>query len=182
MRRFPASANASRGFTLLELMVAVAIVSILVTLAVPSFRTLMINNRGSAHANALVQILTTARSEAIKRNRVVALCKSEDGANCDQALTWDQGILMFTFTDTNASGDYDAGEPIVTVIRADVPFVSQSVITGNASIDDSISYQPTGRGPLTGTFTIVPSGADASQEKEVALYFGRPRASQRAPL
>ncbi len=60
--------NAERGFTLLELIVTVVVASILLTVAVPSFTTLIRSNRAASEANALLTMLTLARSEAIKRN------------------------------------------------------------------------------------------------------------------
>ena len=61
------SMNANNGFTLIELMVTVAVLAIVLSLGVPSYRALIINNRLTAQANALVASINLARSEAIKR-------------------------------------------------------------------------------------------------------------------
>ena len=58
-----------RGFTLLELMVAIAVLAILVTVGVPSFRDLIQNNRVTTQTNELVSALNFARTEAVKRGR-----------------------------------------------------------------------------------------------------------------
>ena len=60
-----------RGFTLLELMVTIAVLAILTTIAIPNFRDLVQNNRVTTQANELVSALTFARTEAVKRGRNV---------------------------------------------------------------------------------------------------------------
>ncbi|WP_140632787.1 GspH/FimT family pseudopilin [Methylibium rhizosphaerae] len=63
--------SAMRGFTLIELMVVVALAAIVGSIAAPSFRELTINSRTRSAASALHESLWLARSEAIKRNKPV---------------------------------------------------------------------------------------------------------------
>jgi len=70
------------GFTLLELMVTIAILAIVAALAGPSFSDLLARNRGAAQVNALVAGLNAARAEAVKRAQAVQFCTSGDGVNC----------------------------------------------------------------------------------------------------
>lgn len=60
--------RAASGFTLLELMVTVAVAAILATLAAPSFRQYILNQRIKSASSDLVSALSLARSEAITRN------------------------------------------------------------------------------------------------------------------
>jgi type IV fimbrial biogenesis protein FimT len=62
-----------RGFTLLELMVTIAVLAILATIGVPSFQGLIQSNRVTTQTNELVTALNFARTEAIKRGRSVQL-------------------------------------------------------------------------------------------------------------
>ena len=62
-----------RGFTLIELMVTIAVVAILTTVAVPGFRDLIRNNRVTTQTNEVVSALNFARTEAIKRGRSVTV-------------------------------------------------------------------------------------------------------------
>ncbi len=75
-----------RGFTLLEAMIALAIVAMLLLIAVPSFNSIRVSATLTELSNELVASVQLARSEAIKRNRVARLCASDDGATCSP--TW----------------------------------------------------------------------------------------------
>ncbi len=84
-----------RGFTLMELMVTVAIVAILATLAAPSFTEGIHNTRLATQANDRVASLQLARMEAVRRNESVALCRSTDGATCAGTTgSWDQWLTV----------------------------------------------------------------------------------------
>lgn len=80
------------GFTLIELMVTIAVAAVLLTVAIPSFRDLLARNELTTTANAWVGALSTARAEAVKRNQSVALCGDDDaptsgiGSGCSAAL------------------------------------------------------------------------------------------------
>lgn len=66
--------KAERGFTLLELLVAIAVAGIVTAIAIPGFRTIIITNRLSSAANEYIAALTEAKMEAVKRNRPTLLC------------------------------------------------------------------------------------------------------------
>lgn len=72
----------TRGFTLIELMMAIALLGIIATLAAPSMANFVIRQRVSSQANELMLSLAFARSEAIKRNaqiRLLPVTNSADG-------------------------------------------------------------------------------------------------------
>ena len=100
--------RAQAGFTLMELMVTLTVVGILAAVGIPSFSSVIRNNRITAHTNELVTALTLARSEAMKRGDVVTTCPSEDGETCAGNNDWSTG--WFVFLDTNADGARDADE------------------------------------------------------------------------
>ena len=72
----------SQGFTFVEFMVVFALGVVLASLAVPGFAKMIRNNRINSASDALLSSLSLARSEAIKRNAPVTVCKSSDGAAC----------------------------------------------------------------------------------------------------
>jgi len=95
------------GFTLIELMVAVAVLAILLTLAVPSFAGLMRSSQVSSQTNSLVTAFNVARSEASKRGMPVTVCAADAGlADCSaSAADWKNGWLIIT--DLGAPGKLD---------------------------------------------------------------------------
>lgn len=164
-----------RGFTLVEMVMTMAMLAILVGIAVPSFRSMMLNNRAASTANALVQVITNARSEAVKRQAMVALCKSADGKQCTDSGGWDQGVLTVRFSDTNGDGRYAIGEQVLEILRADVPFTKGSDINGVGGLQNQLSYNPAGRTSVaaTGHFNIVPKGGDEKLGRKVYVFFAR---------
>jgi len=127
------------------------IASIVLTLAVPSMRDLIQNNRITGQVNEMVTAFNLARMEAIRRGSPVSVCASTDQASCSGANNWATGWIVFT--DTNA-----AGNPTVSqLLRAwdqlpGNPAISE---TGGASF---VRYQSNGTTgvliPFTFTHTI----------------------------
>jgi type IV fimbrial biogenesis protein FimT len=75
-----------RGFTLVELMITVAVAAILVAIAIPSFKTITLSNRLNASANELVDSINSARMEAIKRNNYAQFCSNSASKNGSDTL------------------------------------------------------------------------------------------------
>ncbi len=102
-----------RGFTLVEVMVVVAIMGVLAALAAPSFNPLIESWRVRQAAEQLQSTLHYARSEAIKRGGQVAIQKLPNNTNgCTTATgvnDWDCGWIVCE--DTDGKGTCDAGEP-----------------------------------------------------------------------
>lgn len=166
----------SEGFTLLELIVAIALFAFLVTVAVPGFQGTLRNNRLTTQANALLGALSLARSESIKRNLRVTLCKSGDGANCTEANDYRQGWIVFI--DSYNPALRDAGEEIIQIFNA---VTGAMTITGNSSVRHYVSYTGAGMTQLAnggfqaGTITLC---QDATARRIVISATGRARVTR----
>lgn len=100
-----------KGMTLIELMITLAIAGILIASAAPSMREFIQNNRSAAQINELQATLNLGRSEAIKRNSSVTICRSSDGGSC--AGNWQDGWIVFT--DADSDGVVDAGDEVLQI-------------------------------------------------------------------
>jgi type IV fimbrial biogenesis protein FimT len=171
----------SRGFTLIELMVALAIAAVLAGLAAPSFRELTTNNRLKSHATAFHTSLLLARSEAIKRKSRVVLCKSSDGAACTDSGGWQQGWIVFSDANDNAS--LDSGEVLLQKVAS---LSGNFVLKGEGNLVDYVSYSSTGAPKLmasdnyqTGSFTLCQLGISGGNARQIEIFAtGRLRIGQ----
>lgn len=109
-----------RGFTLLEVMVVLAILGVLAAIAGPSFTPLIERWRVRQTVESMKSTLYYARSEAIKRGGHVAIQKLPNNTNgCTLANTTEEwGCGWFVFLDTDGNGKWKAGEEILQSVTA----------------------------------------------------------------
>mgnify|MGYP000891361647 CR=1 FL=1 len=182
--RFPVECpQRDRGITLIELMVTVAIVGILATLAAPAFDSMLKANRTRTVANELMASLNLARSEAMRRGQPVSICRSNDGSNCASSGTgWNQGWIVFINENHSSvsasekeSPKRDKDEQILQ-IRQNLP--ADVSVRPNGNFTDAITYLRTGLvwGLGTGTFAICAgSGTDIAKRKPQAIVVNATR-------
>jgi type IV fimbrial biogenesis protein FimT len=167
----------SHGWTLVEMLGVLAITATLVSLAAPSMTAMLESVQVGSASNSFLSGLYLARSEAIKRNSPVVLCKSADGVSCAAAGGWEQGWIIFH--DSNNNGVRESSE---TLIRREMPLASSLRLTGNQNVARYVSYAPTGATRLAGggfqagTVTVCRQSAFGVEGLQIVLNAaGRPR-------
>lgn len=168
------------GATLLELLVVLAVSSILLTVGIPSFASLIHASRLTSSTNALVSSLHLARSEAIKRNARTAMCPSITGASCAASGGWHQGWVVFH--DANNNAMLDGAE---SVIWRQPAMPEGFRLNGNTPVSRYISYTPAGSarkisGAIqAGTLTVCRESSEQGGARQVVISStGRPRSTK----
>ncbi len=108
------------GFTIVELMITIAVAAVILTLGVPSFQGLMERNQLTSNINRFISSLALARSEAIKRNQRVVLCPSNNGDDCSNAGGYDDGWIIFV--DADNDNNHDDNEELIWAAEA-IPII-----------------------------------------------------------
>ena len=172
-----AGARRQRGFTLVETMVTLSLATITAVAGLPSLKDVSNAMRLNSASEGYFHSLMLARSEAIKRNARVVVCKSGDGQNCTTQGRWEQGWLVFH--DANNNAKRDAGE---TVIARQEALPTGVRLTGNQPVASYVSYTSLGNtvtpggGFQAGTFTLCNQSAGKNDAREIVIASsGRPR-------
>jgi type IV fimbrial biogenesis protein FimT len=152
-----------RGFTLIELMMTLAVLAVLTTLAAPSFRSLIASQNVKAAASSLQSSLLFARSEALKRNRSVALAPRESG-------NWARGWTVQCA---------DCGDVRDLLGTSPIPDAGVQI----AASADSVVYQASGRVQDSEACFVVFSADQATPQQRYVLIdlTGIPRVSADKP-
>ena len=160
------------GFTLLELMVVLAIVSIVSLLAMPDSSEYRNDNRLRAATNDLVVAMQASRAEAVGRNVATTLCKKNaDSTGCTTDGGWQQGWLIFVDPDQDAT--VDVGEE---VIKLHNPLGGQVTFYGTDGVADAITFRASGQTSIDSTQTLIvcdERGFDGHAKGMIVTILGR---------
>lgn len=157
------------GFSLIELIFTVSILSIRSAAGVSSLSHFMNRAQSATATRAIVSALQYTRSEAIGRNKVITLCLSDNGVNCDKTST----RQLIVFRDENNNKASEADELIrIIQFNGDNPIFEFRVSAGR----NYIRYRPNGSAIDFGRIQYCPSTGDPRYGSQVVVNFsGRPR-------
>jgi type IV fimbrial biogenesis protein FimT len=159
------AAQRAQGFTLIELMVTIAVLAILLAIG---FTSLINANRLTAQANEVVASLQLARTEAIRRNARVILCRSTNGSVCTAASGQGQWL---TFVDADASGTAQPAE-IVRVSAINPPALVSSLEDRITFRSDGMARNAAGGLLATAITVCLPTTQPAENQRAVNLASG----------
>jgi type IV fimbrial biogenesis protein FimT len=161
----------SSGFTLVELMITLVIAAVLLGAVAPGMGALMERNRLQTGAHNLFGSLMLARSEALKRNQNVVMCKSADATACTTSGEWNQGWLIYADADSDGAPDPNEILQVSEALgQGDTLFVSGS------DFSNVVSYRTDGSASGIGTFVLCNSAGDLNFAREVDVSItGRPK-------
>lgn len=161
------------GFTLLELMVVVAIVGILMAFGMPALQDFIKNDRLSSQINALVGHLAYARSEAVLRSQQVGLCASSDMTSCS-GTNWAGGWILYV--DADSSSDYNAATD--TILRVQQALSgNNTTLTSTVGIGPQFLYDNRGYAVVgnTGSFSLCDDRLESKMKSITISNTGRVR-------
>ena len=136
-----------RGFSLVEMMVVIAIMAILTSIAAPAFQDIVVQSRLSSQTNDLIGTIQAARGEAIKRNRRVLFCSTSSATSSDCAGSWSFWVVVTADNTVIRRGSVNSSLVMTTTLD-DSSLVFSPDGTSNVSTGkDSLTVcSPTGSG------------------------------------
>lgn len=150
------------GFTLLELLVVIALAAVVAALAIPALDRALLNARRAATMESLVRAAWFARTEALRRGRPVLLCASAGSTQCVSAPdAWSGGWLVAA-----------ADTPAVALRRGPGVGDARARLIANRSL---FSFEPYDRRSTNGTLAWCDNRGDAAARAVVIAPTGRPR-------
>jgi type IV fimbrial biogenesis protein FimT len=163
-----------QGFTLIELMVTIAIAVILTGLAASPMSKMFDSNRVQTEASSFVSDLMLARAEAVKRGQGVSLCASSNGTTCLGTNTWNSGWIIYS-DPTQCNPAPGPSTTIGAVIRVRKPFKGSDTLVATAPATNAcVSFNREGFASSGGNvvYTLHTSPTVAKATRCVAVGLG----------
>ena len=154
----------SRGFTLIEMLVALALTAVLAMIAYPGFSTWLLNTRRDATVVAALHAVHAARQLAATRNESVELCGTLDAAHCSGRTDWSTGLLVVG---------------IDSSVRRSLPPLQAAYGSTVKSNRAAIHYEPGTSYASPATITVCDRRGGGEARAIIVSRSGRPRVSNR---
>lgn len=155
------------GFTLVELMVTIAVLAILLAIGIPAFASLIAANRLTSATNELVASLQTARTEAIRRNTRITVCPAAPTATACSG-SWRDGWIVFL---DQTPGNAPAPESADDILFRGGPLPTGIVAVAGAPLSSYVSFTANGfstqlgGGFLAGTLRVCSTSTALTNDR-----------------
>ncbi|MCW8107373.1 GspH/FimT family pseudopilin [Alteromonas ponticola] len=158
-----------KGLTLVEMMIALAIMAILITVVAPNVQTILMQNRIVADINNLSAAIKHARFTAVDEQTAVTFCPTSNYTHC--ASSW--ALAKMVFIDSNGNGLRDDSEAII--LSAD-PLSSSNSVSGATG---AVQFSANGGTDLNAAVTICPDNGDVNLASAlIVTLYGRVTTAQ----
>ena len=157
----PQQPSGSRGFTLIELMVAVAMIAILSAVAAPSFSEMMVRSAIRSASSDLGADLNVARAEAIRVGGRVSVCPRTSPTDMTCGSDWSQGWLVFREAGSTDIGTFQGADRL---LRENTGIHQDLTLTRTAGTG-AITFTPSGALQPDGSVTIARLALRAPHQK-----------------
>jgi len=135
------------GFSLIEVIVTMAIAAVVLSIGAPGFQSYTQNNRRTIAINEMAIALQLARNSAVSRRVPVTLCKSPNGIHCvtgGDSGDWSQGWMMFTNPNhIDGVAGLTAGTEVL--LRVHSALHSNTTLTGSGPVVNQVTFVPRGK-------------------------------------
>ena len=146
MEEFSYGSRRGCGFSLIELLFTLAVISIFLLNIAPNLNPIIAQERSAVLTNSIVGALAYARTESIMKQINIITCQSDNGSDCNDSSNWHNGWIIFV--DDNSNEQRDANEQILRIYPA----------TTNGTRATFwkyyVKYKPNGRSYPNGSFFI----------------------------
>ena len=160
----PNTLHNEKGLTLIELITVISILAITITIAVPSFKSLMQSNQASSEAQKMLSSIFLARSEAVKRGVRMTMCARTfprtNPESCTGATEWSKGWLLF-IDESGVIGDFDA---------TDVVLKAWDSVSGNPTLTATspiVQFQTSGDVLASVGFVLTPPNCSGQRVRNI---------------
>lgn len=147
-----------KAFTLVELLIVIAIIGIILTISFPSWHSFIIRNKVAARIDVITNALQLARTEAITSGKNIKFCKSKDLKQCCASCAWRDGQIIIT------------NDNKLINVFAPLPVGDKLIWQGNFGNNDFLEFSPDGFvNGQRGSFYYCSKKDPHSEEYEYAM-------------
>ncbi len=161
-----------RGFSLVELIVVLVVVSILAAVAAPQIAAVLNTGRITSNANEVLGGLQLARTEAVRANRRTYFCSTTDGTSCNGGNPWTNWAV---FSDRNNNNSADNGELIrIGNIEAPMRVIGTNLPNNFVTFrSDGLAYENNTTNLLVGTLRVcLPTDTPTLNARDIRIASG----------